>query len=229
MTAPNNDLKKMFRTIIICALSYQVVASESLPAVTTAPVPIPIAGANTPGVNPYVAGLNNAYPGYNGYRSPYYNPASATAPILSYSNNRAIDGSYSYSYATGDGKQAQERGFLKDAFIDNHGSPQGTQVLEGSYAYTSPEGIPIQVSYVADENGFRPAGVHIPADGRASPAALPAGYNNNIYDPRYNGYNPINYRNPYNNQYNPLRPYDSTYNQYHPYAGNIANGYKKAL
>lgn len=30
--------------------------------------------------------------------SPYYNPGSATAPILSYSNTHGVDGSYSYRY-----------------------------------------------------------------------------------------------------------------------------------
>ncbi|XP_011644047.1 uncharacterized protein LOC105431514 [Pogonomyrmex barbatus] len=29
------------------------------------------------------------------------------------------------------------------------------RVVEGSYSYTSPEGIPVSVNYVADENGYR--------------------------------------------------------------------------
>ncbi|OWR45861.1 cuticular protein RR-1 motif 45 precursor, partial [Danaus plexippus plexippus] len=105
--------------------------------------------------------------------SPYYNPGSATAPILSYSNTHGVDGSYSYSFTTGDGKQAQENGYLKDAYIDNIGQPQGTQVKEGSYSYVSPEGTPIQIDYVADENGFRHGGVHFTANGKgAIPASL---------------------------------------------------------
>lgn len=33
---------------------------------------------------------------------------------------------------------------------------------QGSYSFTSPEGELVQVTYVADENGFRPQGTHIP-------------------------------------------------------------------
>ena len=42
-------------------------------------------------------------------------------------------------------------------------------VKTGSYSYTSPEGIPISVSYTADENGFRAEGDHLP-----KPVELPA-------------------------------------------------------
>lgn len=34
--------------------------------------------------------------------------------------------------------------------------------VQGSFSYTSPEGQPIRVTYVADENGFRPEGAHLP-------------------------------------------------------------------
>ncbi|CAK1553598.1 unnamed protein product [Leptosia nina] len=211
----------MFLITTCVALCINMALSSPLPAVV-APVVPPVAAA-IPGlvspVNafPFANGRNPAYPGYNGYKSPYYNPASATAPITSYSNNRGVDGSYSYSFTTGDGKQAQESGFLKDAYIDNTGSPQGTQVVEGSYAYTSPEGTPIQVNYVADENGFRPSGVHIPADGKGAAPALLDGINRNVYDPRYNAYTPINYRNPLYNQYSPARAFDPRFNPYNPY------------
>ncbi|CAF4777762.1 unnamed protein product [Pieris macdunnoughi] len=232
----------MLRLAVCVGLCLHVVLSD--PATTAASVPgVPTVPTSPAFVNPNLAGYP-AYSGYNGYRSPY-NAASPNVPIISYSNNRGPDGSYAYSFATADGKQAQESGFLKDAYIDNTGSPQGTQVVEGSYAYTSPEGTPIQVSYVADENGFRPAGVHIPADGKGvapallgngvAPGLLGNGYNNiydprhnrfNNYDPRYNGFN--KYQNPYNyNQYNPARPFDARYNPYNPYR-NVKN-IKKTL
>ena len=35
-------------------------------------------------------------------------------------------------------------------------------VSRGSYSYISPEGIPITLSWTADENGFRPVGSHLP-------------------------------------------------------------------
>lgn len=34
--------------------------------------------------------------------------------------------------------------------------------MHGSYSYTSPEGKQIAVNYIADENGFRASGDHLP-------------------------------------------------------------------
>lgn len=45
-------------------------------------------------LNPYYAGRNSLASRY----SPYYNPASATVPILSYSSNQGTDGSYAFRY-----------------------------------------------------------------------------------------------------------------------------------
>lgn len=54
------------------------------------------------------------------------------------------------SYETGNGIAAQEQGYLKSTGVQN----EGAQVAQGSYSYTSPEGIPISLSYVADEYGM---------------------------------------------------------------------------
>lgn len=59
---------------------------------------------------------------------------------------------------SGDGQQAQAQGYLKNAGYKD----QEAEVIQGSYSYTSPEGAPISVSYVADENGFRASGAHLP-------------------------------------------------------------------
>lgn len=67
------------------------------------------------------------------------------------------DGSYQYSYSTGNGIRADETGFLK-----NRGSQNQAQVAQGSYSYTSPEGQLIEVRYIADELGFRAEGNHLP-------------------------------------------------------------------
>ncbi|NP_001166719.1 cuticular protein RR-1 motif 32 precursor [Bombyx mori] len=79
-------------------------------------------------------------------------------PILSQSQDVNFDGSYQFSYETGNGIAAQEQGYLKNAGAKD----AEAQVAQGSFTYTSPEGIPISVSYVADENGFRPEGAHLP-------------------------------------------------------------------
>jgi hypothetical protein len=64
---------------------------------------------------------------------------------------------FAYSYETGDGTSAQEQGYLKNA-----GSADEAQVSEGSYSYTGPDGVTYSVRYIADENGFRAEGAHLP-------------------------------------------------------------------
>lgn len=58
-----------------------------------------------------------------------------------------------FRYETGNGISASERGFLKNP---------DTQVKEGGFAYTAPDGLRYSVNYEADENGFRAAGAHLP-------------------------------------------------------------------
>ncbi|XP_021932411.1 endocuticle structural glycoprotein SgAbd-2-like [Zootermopsis nevadensis] len=79
-------------------------------------------------------------------------------PILRQENEVNIDGSYKYSFETGNGIAVEEAGFLKNA-----GNPETeAQVAQGSASYTSPEGQQIKLTYVADENGFQPQGAHLP-------------------------------------------------------------------
>lgn len=56
---------------------------------------------------------------------------------------------FEYAYETSDGVNVQASG---DA--NSH---------RGSYKYTSPEGTPIEISYIADENGFQATGDAVPA------------------------------------------------------------------
>lgn len=53
------------------------------------------------------------------------------------------------SYETANGIAAQEQGYLKNLGVKD----AEAQVAQGSFSYTSPEGIPITITYVADENG----------------------------------------------------------------------------
>ncbi|KAI5631617.1 insect cuticle protein domain-containing protein [Phthorimaea operculella] len=204
-------------------------APSTFPTAVTPTIPPTVPGVNPFNPRPFLpAGYNNQINPYNNpYRTP--NPIAGPAiPILTYSNDHVGDGTYSFSFTTADGKQAQESGYLKDAYIDNAGEPQGTQVVQGSYAYIAPDGTPIQVSYVADENGFRPTGVHIPADGKGLPPP-PIIDGKRVVDP-FNQYRADPYRtDPYNaaNRYNPYnrlagaRPFDPRYqtpfnNRYNP-------------
>ncbi|KAF7274223.1 hypothetical protein GWI33_013105, partial [Rhynchophorus ferrugineus] len=64
-----------------------------------------------------------------------------------------------YNYETGNSISAEEHGDARGA---------GTKA-QGSFAYVSPEGQRVSVSYTADENGFVPQGSHIP-----TPPPIPA-------------------------------------------------------
>lgn len=59
------------------------------------------------------------------------------------------------SYRSGDGSARDEVGTPRAP------GPEGPAVtVQGSYAYNSPAG-PVQVQYVADENGYQPAGPNV--------------------------------------------------------------------
>lgn len=66
------------------------------------------------------------------------------------------DGSYHYTYESEDGQGGEQKGSLKTI-----GNEAGISA-EGSYHYTAPDGTPISVQYVADENGYQAKGDHIP-------------------------------------------------------------------
>ncbi|XP_034652133.1 endocuticle structural glycoprotein ABD-4 [Drosophila subobscura] len=92
-------------------------------------------------------------------------PAGDQIPIIRQEQEVNFDGSYKYSYETGNGINVEEEGYLKNAGTDNAG-----QVAQGFFSYTSPEGIPIRITYLADENGFQPQGDHIPTPPPIPPA-----------------------------------------------------------
>lgn len=71
------------------------------------------------------------------------------AAVLRFESDVNPDGSYQYAYETSNGISANENGL-------------GGEQASGSYSYISPEGEKIDISYVADENGFQASGSHIP-------------------------------------------------------------------
>ena len=60
-------------------------------------------------------------------------------------------------YATGNGIQARAVGDQKPAGRDGP-----IHSVQGQFAWTSPEGLPVEISYVADENGYQPQGAALP-------------------------------------------------------------------
>ncbi|CAH1644287.1 unnamed protein product [Spodoptera littoralis] len=81
------------------------------------------------------------------------------ANVLRYDNNINPDGSYSYALEIDNGIAAAAQGSPKD-FGGN--PPVVPVVSQGSFSWTSPEGQPIVITYVADENGYQPSGDALP-------------------------------------------------------------------
>ena len=77
--------------------------------------------------------------------------------ILRQSQDFSPEGSYSYGYETENGISQTETGAPSA-----QGETGPVVTNQGSYSYTAPDGTPIQVTYVADENGFRAQGAHLP-------------------------------------------------------------------
>ncbi|TDG50801.1 hypothetical protein AWZ03_002790 [Drosophila navojoa] len=119
----------------------------------------------------------NPYSRYNQYAQQNY------VPITAYQNDLNLDGSFSYGYAAADGTTAQAQGYVKNL---GYGEGVEAQVIQGSYSYTSPEGTPITVRYIADENGFRAEGTGIPATPSYFVGAQP--YQQGVINPNLNPY-----------------------------------------
>ncbi|KAL0266486.1 UNVERIFIED_CONTAM: hypothetical protein PYX00_009008 [Menopon gallinae] len=95
--------------------------------------------------------------------------AKDVVPIVAYSNDIAVDGSYQYSYQTGDGITANANSVVRNLGGARDAENSVAQTVQGSYSYTAPDGNIITVNYVADENGFRAEGAHLP-----TPPPIPA-------------------------------------------------------
>lgn len=48
------------------------------------------------------------------------------------------------------------------AELKNVGTENEALVVQGTYSYVGEDGVTYTVNYIADENGYRPTGVHIP-------------------------------------------------------------------
>ncbi|XP_026467227.1 larval cuticle protein LCP-17-like, partial [Ctenocephalides felis] len=59
---------------------------------------------------------------------------------------------YHFNYETSNGVKAEEQGALQGESLAVHGEVK----------YTAPDGTPVHLTYVADENGFQPQGAHLP-------------------------------------------------------------------
>ncbi|CAK1553611.1 unnamed protein product [Leptosia nina] len=95
-------------------------------------------------------------------------PSTEPIPIIRFEiEGPNVDGTYKWLYETGNEINAEESGYVK-----NFGKGEGeeVQVAEGKFSYKSPDGTPISLSYIADENGFQPQGDHLPTPPPIPPA-----------------------------------------------------------
>ncbi|XP_034249970.1 endocuticle structural glycoprotein SgAbd-2-like [Thrips palmi] len=77
--------------------------------------------------------------------------------ILQHTQEADDIGNYRFNFETENGIRQAEQGV-----VTNPGSNSESTAKQGNVAYTAPDGTPISLSYVADENGFRASGAHLP-------------------------------------------------------------------
>nr|XP_017014530.2 pupal cuticle protein Edg-78E-like [Drosophila takahashii] len=89
------------------------------------------------------------------FAAPQYNQ-DAGAYITKSGADIQPNGQYNYAYETSNGIAAQESGY-------------GGAHATGGFSWYSPEGQLVQISYLADENGYQPQGALLP-----TPPPIPA-------------------------------------------------------
>ncbi|XP_045456061.1 larval cuticle protein LCP-17-like [Melitaea cinxia] len=92
----------------------------------------------------------------------------ANAQILKLDNDVGVEGQYSWSIETENGIVANEQGSLKAV----PGSDVPAETVQGQASWKSPEGEAIQLTYIADENGYQPQGSHLPTSPPIPPSIL---------------------------------------------------------
>ncbi|KAF2887225.1 hypothetical protein ILUMI_18948 [Ignelater luminosus] len=101
--------------------------------------------------------LSRSAPQYHKGNVPPPYDASRSATILRHDNNNIGIGNYDFAYQTSDGISREERAELK-----NVGSANEALVVQGQYSYVGDDGVTYTVNYIADENGYRAIGSHLP-------------------------------------------------------------------
>uniref|UniRef100_A0A182IQN8 Uncharacterized protein n=1 Tax=Anopheles atroparvus TaxID=41427 RepID=A0A182IQN8_ANOAO len=83
-------------------------------------------------------------------------PRYKEIPIVNLENVLEVDGKFRYSYEGGDGTRAAQDG--QQIVVNN----QVGTASQGQYTYQGDDGKTYTVTYIADENGYRPIGDHLP-------------------------------------------------------------------
>ncbi|XP_063610603.1 cuticle protein AMP1A-like [Penaeus indicus] len=94
-----------------------------------------------------VAAVAVATPQYS-YDAPRSTSSEEFVPILKDDRVHEEDGTFNFDFEAANGIR-----------VSQAGSPDGDEdavIKTGEYSYTSPDGTPVHVRFVADENGFQP-------------------------------------------------------------------------
>ncbi|CAG9769056.1 unnamed protein product [Ceutorhynchus assimilis] len=83
-------------------------------------------------------------------------PPGDQVPIVSQESDIQPDGSFRWSFQTGDGTRQEQQGQPKQI------GQETAIVLQGAASWKDNEGKDHQLTYIADENGYQPQGSDIP-------------------------------------------------------------------
>ncbi|KAG7299466.1 hypothetical protein JYU34_016427 [Plutella xylostella] len=126
----------------------QAVSSVEVPA------PAPVVKSVTVEAAPALPVRSAAFASHAQVKNVNYNNEGEA--VIVRSENEILPEGFNYAYETGNGIFAESSGTLKR--VDN----TEAVVVRGSYRYVAPDGTPVEVRYIADENGFQPEGNVLP-------------------------------------------------------------------
>nr|XP_022914657.1 endocuticle structural glycoprotein SgAbd-8-like [Onthophagus taurus] len=91
-------------------------------------------------------------------------------PIVSQLTDSGFDGTFTNNFETGNGITVEQSAVLKTIpdQVDDKIEKQVQEVI-GSYSYTAPDGTPVKIEYIANENGFQAQGDVLPIPPQPSP------------------------------------------------------------
>ncbi|KAA0201505.1 Cuticle Protein CPR RR Uncl [Hyalella azteca] len=99
-------------------------------------------------------GSSSAAFGSNFNAGAFGRSSGPVVPILRDDRNGPNNGAYDFWFRTGNGIERREQGAPT--------GPRGAVESSGSWSFTFPDGTPASLSFVADENGYRPESSMIP-------------------------------------------------------------------
>ncbi|XP_066253532.1 cuticle protein CP14.6-like [Euwallacea similis] len=104
-------------------------------------------------------------------RPPQFRPVARAplATILRYNANLGLPTGFSYAVDTSNGISEAVIGNVR-----NQGTKDESLAVEGQYSYVGDDGQTYLVHYTADENGFQPAGQHIPPAANTRKLGIPS-------------------------------------------------------